>query len=123
VDSELATSLIKRQQGQRFRIIDQPSLPSKPSYPPRMKISLAGLAAGIAVGLVLAFFVESRNHSLRDEHELRQVFAFPLVLGVPLLLSKAEERRRSHKAVLEWLGVVTLSLLMAAAEFYVYRRG
>ena len=30
-DSELATSLIRSQQGERFRIIDQPSLPSKPS--------------------------------------------------------------------------------------------
>jgi polysaccharide chain length determinant protein (PEP-CTERM system associated) len=122
VDSELATSLIKRQQGQRFRIIDQPSLPSRPSYPPRMKISLAGLAAGIAVGLVLAFFVEFRNHSLRDEHELRRIFAFPLVLGVPLMLSKGEERRRSLVTVLEWLGGVILCLLIGASELFVYWR-
>jgi hypothetical protein len=88
-----------------------------------MKISLAGLAAGIAVGLVLAFFVESRNHSLRDEHELRRVFAFPLVLGVPLTLSEGEERRRSLVTVLEWLGGVILCLLIGATEFFVYWRG
>jgi len=122
-ESELATSLIRRQQGERFRIIDAPSLPSKPSSPPRLKISLGGLAAGIAAGLALALFLEIKNRSVRDERELRRIYGFPLLLGVPLLLSKAEERRRSQKAVLEWLGVVTLSLLMAAAEFYVYRRG
>jgi polysaccharide chain length determinant protein (PEP-CTERM system associated) len=121
--SELATSLERRQQGQRFRIIDPPSLPSKPSSPARMKISLAGLAAAIAVGLALAFLVETRDHSIRDEQELRQIFAFPMMLGVPMLLSKVEERRRSRVAVLEWLGGAILCLLVAATEFYVYRRG
>jgi polysaccharide chain length determinant protein (PEP-CTERM system associated) len=123
VDSELATSLIKRQQGQRFRIIDQPSLPSKPSYPPRMKISLAGLGAGIAVGLALALFVETKDHSLRDERELSRIFAFPLMLGVPMLLTKGEARRRLLVAVLEWLGGTILCLLMGLTEFYVYWRG
>ena len=121
--SELATSLERRQQGQRFRIIDQPSLPTKASSPNRVKISLAGLAAGIAVGLALAFLVETRDHSLHDEQELRRIFAFPLLLGVPTLLSKAEERRRLGAAVLEWLGGGILCLLIGATELYIYWRG
>ena len=122
-ESELATSLIKRQQGGRFRIIDQPSFPLKAASPARGKISLAGLAAGIAVGLMLAFFVEARKHALRDERDLRRIFAFPLMLGVPLLLSKVEVRRRSRVAVLEWFGGVVLCMLIGATEFYVYWRG
>jgi len=121
--SELATSLERRQQGQRFRIIDQPSLPAKPSSPQRVKISLAGLGAGIAVGLALAFLIETTNHSLRDEQDLRRNFAFPLMLGVPVLLSKVEERRRLRIKVLEWFAGVALCLLVCATEFYVYRRG
>ncbi len=120
--SELATSLIKRQQGARFRIIDAPSLPSKPTSPARVKVSLGGLAAGLAAGLALVFFLESRNHSLHDEKELRRIFAYPLMLGVPLLLSKIERRKRTRIAVLEWFGGVALCLLVTAAEFYVYRR-
>jgi polysaccharide chain length determinant protein (PEP-CTERM system associated) len=119
-ESERATSLIRRQQGQRFRIVDEPSLPLRPTSPARVKVSLGGLAAGIAVGLALAFLVEFRNHSLRDEHELRRIFAFPLVLGVPLMLSKGEERRRLRLAVLEWLGGAILCLLVGATEFFVY---
>jgi polysaccharide chain length determinant protein (PEP-CTERM system associated) len=120
--SELATSLIRRQQGERFQIIDQPSFPLKPSSPARVKISLGGLAAGIAFGLALAFFVETRNHSLRDEEELRNAFSFPLLLGLPLTLTKAEERRRSRVALLGWLAGAALCLLIGATEFYVYWR-
>jgi polysaccharide biosynthesis transport protein len=122
-ESELSTRLIKRQQGQRFRIVDQPSLPSKPSNPARLKISLAGLLAGIGMGLILAFFVETKDHSLRTEQDLRRIFAFPLLLGVPELLGKAEERRRTRLAVLEWLGGTIMCLLIGASEFYVYWRG
>jgi polysaccharide chain length determinant protein (PEP-CTERM system associated) len=121
--SELATSLEKRQQGQRFRIIDPPSLPAKPTSPNRVKISLGGLGAGIALGLALAFLVENRDHSLRDEQDLGRIFAFPLMLGVPMLLCKIEERRRARVKALEWFAGVALYLLVCATEFYIYRRG
>jgi polysaccharide biosynthesis transport protein len=121
--SELATSLEKHQQGQQFRIIDPPSLPMKPSNPDHVQVSLWGLLAGIAAGVALALLAEVRDHSLRDEKELSRFFAFPLMVGLPMLLSKAEERRRSQAKVLEWFVGATLCLLVSATEFYVYWRG
>ncbi len=119
-DSELSTSLIRSQQGERFRIIDQPSLPSKPSSTARIKISLAGLIVGLGVGLGLALFVDARDTSLRNEQELRRVFAFPLMLGVPLLLSKAEEHRRTRLLAFEWMCGILMCVLVGVTEFYVY---
>jgi polysaccharide chain length determinant protein (PEP-CTERM system associated) len=121
-DSELSTSLIRSQQGERFRIIDQPSLPSKPTSPARLKVSLGGLAVGLGIGLALAFFVDSRDHSLRNEHDLRRAFAFPLMLGVPVLLSKAEGQRRTRLAVLAWTFGVLLCGLLGVTEFFVFWR-
>jgi hypothetical protein len=95
----------------------------KPSNPDHVQISLSGLVAGIAVGVALVFLTEVRDHSLRDEKELSRFFAFPLMVGLPMLLSKIEERRRSRAGVVEWFVGVTLCLLVCATEFYVYRRG
>ena len=122
-ESELATSMEIREQAQRFTIIDPPSLPLAPSNPQRVKLSLAGLGLGIALGAALAFLVETMDHSLRTEEELRSTFSFPLLLGVPILLSKIDERRRSRKAGLEWFLGTALCLLICATEYYVYSRG
>ena len=121
--SELATSLTLRQQGAQFRLIDPPSLPMKPSGADHVKIGLGGLGAGLALGVALVFFLETRDHSLIDEKELSRLFPFPLVVGLPALSTKAEDERRSRVQMLEWLVGVTLSLLVCMTEFYIYRRG
>jgi succinoglycan biosynthesis transport protein ExoP len=121
--SQLATSLERHQQGQQFRIIDPPTLPTKPSNPGHVQISLGGLVAGVVIGVALAFLVEARDHSLRNEKELGQFFAFPLMVGLPMLLSKVEERKRARAEVVEWLVGAALCLLVCVTEFYVYRRG
>ena len=48
MQSQLATSLEQRQQGEQFRILDPPSLPIKPTSPNHLLISFSGLAVGAA---------------------------------------------------------------------------
>jgi polysaccharide chain length determinant protein (PEP-CTERM system associated) len=121
--SELATSLERRQQGQQFRLIDPASLPMKPSSPAHVKIALGGLAAGLALGIGLVFLLETTDHSLVDEKDLSRYFAFPLMVGLPGLATLAEKRKSSLLLKLEWLAMTTLCLLVCASEFYIYRRG
>jgi polysaccharide biosynthesis transport protein len=122
-ESELATNLEMQQQGQQFRIVDQPSLPAKPTSPDHLKISLGGAAAGLALGLGMAFLLETADHSLYDEHDVSRRFGIPLVVSVPHLPSLAEERKRPWKMGFEWFAGSVLVIAVALAEFYVYRRG
>jgi polysaccharide biosynthesis transport protein len=121
--SEMATSLAQRQQGQQFRVVDQPSCPAKPSSPQRGKIALGGAVAGIVLGVGLALLIDSLNHSFRSEEAARKIFKLPLILGVPLSLTPAEERTLFWKRAAEWVAASTLLVMAMAAEVFVYLRG
>jgi succinoglycan biosynthesis transport protein ExoP len=118
--SQLAMSLEKRQGGQQFRLAESPSLPTLPSSPKRLKISLGGAAGGFLLGLVLAVLAEMKNPKIYDENEVNRRFSVPLVVGLPLLLAPAEARLRRWTRLFEWLGGSALTVGVLAAEYFVY---
>jgi polysaccharide biosynthesis transport protein len=118
--SQLAMNLEKRQGGQQFRLAEPPSLPTLPSSPKRLKISLGGAGGGILLGLVLAVLAEIKHSKLYDENEVSQRFSMPLVVGLPLLLTPAETRFRKWKRVFEWFGGSVLVVAVLAAQYFVY---
>jgi uncharacterized protein involved in exopolysaccharide biosynthesis len=118
--SQLAMSLEKRQGGQQFHLAESPSLPTLPSSPKRLKISLGGAGGGILLGLVLAVLAEIKNPKLYDEIEVSRRFTMPLVVGLPLLLAPSEARLRKWKRLFEWFGGSVLTVAVIAVEFFVY---
>jgi polysaccharide biosynthesis transport protein len=119
--SQLAMSLEKRQGGQQFRLAESASLPTLPSTPKRLKITLGGAGGGILFGLGLAVLAEIKNPKLYDEKEVKLRFSMPLVVGLPLLLSPAENRLRTCMRVFECSVGCVITIAVLAAEYYVYR--
>ena len=71
-ESAMATSMELLQQGERFRIIDPPSLPVKPEFPNRMKFCGIGLGIGLALGaVVVGAFEVMDDRTLRREGTAR----------------------------------------------------
>ena len=122
-ESQLATNLEKQQGGQQFRLIDPASLPTVPSSPKRVQLSLGGVAGGLALGLVLAVLMEMRDTSFHTEKDLAKHLGPPFVLGIPLLPTRKEERRRKKDSFYQWVAASAMVLLVLAAELYVLRRG
>jgi polysaccharide biosynthesis transport protein len=121
--SELATSLERHEKGQRFLVVDPPSLPVKPSSPNRLQISLMGLGAGLVLAAGLAYLAETRDCSIHTERDAAQYFKLALLIGVPLVLTPVEKWKRSRSRALQWSLGSLLVLLVFVAEFYVYWRG
>jgi polysaccharide chain length determinant protein (PEP-CTERM system associated) len=120
--SQMAASLEEQQPGQNFKLIDPPTLPVVPSKPKRMKICLGGLGAGIALGLALAFLADLRVRTFHSEKEVKGYYEAPLVVGVPLMRTEEENRKRRIRWVLEGAACIAMLAVVAAAEYHVYQR-
>jgi len=121
--SALATELQKNKQGEQFRLIEPPNLPSKPFAPNRLEIALGGIAAGVVLGLGLAFLAENRDTSFHSEKQLRERFDLPVSMAIPRFSSTQDLRLSSLKSRLQWCGGAFMLLTVLLVEYYVYRQG
>jgi polysaccharide chain length determinant protein (PEP-CTERM system associated) len=121
--SEMVTDLEKRQQGELFRIIDPPNLPQKPYWPNRFKLSLLGLLLGTMVAIGITALMESIDGRIDSEEELRNLLTAPVLAGIPLLQTAAEQRKRDWRWRIEVVTASLLLLVMPGMTLIAYYRG
>jgi polysaccharide biosynthesis transport protein len=92
MQSQLATSLEQRQQGEQFRILDPPSLPVRPMSPKHLMISIVGLIFGAVLGLGLAALVELADVRVWQAKDLEGAIPSRVLVAVPHLNTPREER-------------------------------
>jgi polysaccharide chain length determinant protein (PEP-CTERM system associated) len=121
--SSMATSLELLQQGERFRVLDPPSLPLKPDFPNRLKFCGIGVIVGLALGLVVAGAFEKLDDRVYSEAELKKLLPVPVISEIPLIddpINQTAERKRT------WLGLATVVLVFAvilAGTAFSYLKG
>jgi polysaccharide biosynthesis transport protein len=123
MQSQLATSLEHKQEGEQFRIIDPPSLPTKPSTPNHLWFSLGGLLAGIALGLGLVSLLELSDVRVHNEKGLEGIIPVRVLVGIPRLSTSAEDQFRILRWWLELASAVTLILLITLGNLYAFYKG
>jgi succinoglycan biosynthesis transport protein ExoP len=121
--SELATSLEQRQQGERFSVIDPPSTPLKPSSPNHLIVSLAGLALGVVVGVGLVAFFELTEVRVRDKKDVEDLVNARVLVGIPHLSTRTEDRLHELRRLAEIAATVAMAVLMAAGNLYAFYKG
>jgi polysaccharide biosynthesis transport protein len=123
MQSELATNLEKRQQGEQFRIIDPPNLPVKPSEPNRLAIVGFGWGLGAGIGLGLTALLELMDESIRSERGLLESVPVAVLVHVPVLRSRAERLRTVLFRACEVMATAVLFVSSIAIGIYTYLAG
>jgi succinoglycan biosynthesis transport protein ExoP len=120
--SELATNLEKRQQGEHFRIVDPPSLPQKPNSPNRLKLNLIGVLVGVVLGLASATGAELTDDRVYSEKDFKLLAPTEILIEVPPLTTIEEEKSQQRKAWRDLAGVSLLVICIMAGIAVTYLR-
>lgn len=94
-ESQIAADLEKRQQGERFYIIDPPNLPSIAYKPDRLRLNLLGVGGGLFLAFGLAAAVEFKDETLRNERDVNYYLGIPTLASVPRVRILDRKRRRA----------------------------
>jgi uncharacterized protein involved in exopolysaccharide biosynthesis len=122
LQSEMATNLEERRQGEQFRMIDPPSLPQRPYWPNRLALSLSGLAIGLAIGVAIVALLDFLNPRLTLESELVEFVNSGYILALPSLATEQELARDHRGHVVEAVAAGLLAAIIPAITFLSFYR-
>jgi polysaccharide chain length determinant protein (PEP-CTERM system associated) len=89
--AELGTSMESQQQGEQMHILAAATVPDSPSFPSRPLFAAGGLGAGLALGMIIAIFLEFSDKSIRTEKDAAATMDLPLLISVPWLGADADD--------------------------------
>jgi len=122
-ESAMATSMELLQQGERFRVVDPPSLPTKPDFPNRLKFCGIGLGIGLALGVFVAGAFEFADDRLYSEKEIKKLLPVPVICEIPVVKTPSEERSQTAKIWRDWAMTAVVAVVILAGSLFSYLRG
>jgi polysaccharide biosynthesis transport protein len=122
-ESAMATSMELLQQGERFRVVDPPSLPTKPDFPNRLKFCGIGLGIGLALGVFVAGAFEFADDRLYSEREIKKLLPVPVICEIPVVKTPSEERLEGSRVWRDWAMTAAVAVVILAGSLFSYLRG
>ena len=83
--AEVANNMENEQQGEQMEILTPAQLPEAPAFPNRPILAAGGLGAGLALGLVVAMWLEFSDRCIRTEKDIAVAMELPMLISVPWL--------------------------------------
>jgi polysaccharide chain length determinant protein (PEP-CTERM system associated) len=120
MEAKVAHGLEKEQMGERFTIIDAARFPEKPVSPNRPAILLIGLILGIGSGIGVASLQEFGDRSARSADALARATGFPVLAGIPEIVTGKEiAARKSKRRLLLAGGTAAVLVGLAIVHFFI----
>jgi polysaccharide chain length determinant protein (PEP-CTERM system associated) len=88
-NSAMARDLVHQQEGERFSVLDPPSLPTSPSFPNMLNFAGGGLGAGMMLALAILYLLMAMDKTLHTEREVEMFLKLPVLTSLPILEAAA----------------------------------
>ena len=97
--SAMASDLEHQQEGEQFRVLDPPSLPTEPSFPKKLYFAGGGFGFGVALSAGLLYVIAASDKSMHTERDVELCLKLPVLTTVPNLeMTAIQEIDRRQKA-------------------------
>lgn len=119
-ESQMATSMEQLQQGERFTMLDPPTLPLKPMFPNRVKFCAMGLAVGFLLGAAIVALLELLDDRMHTDNEIKKLLPASIIAEVPAIEIASDERRERRQVVIGWTTAAAVFLCILAGSAFSY---
>jgi hypothetical protein len=120
MEANVSRSLEKEQLGERFTLIDAARLPEAPIIPNVRLILLVGLVLGTAGGAGTAAYNEMSDTAVYSADALARVMPFPVVAGLPEIVTDQDRERRRSRRKLALIGtLVAIVVALTVVHFLI----
>jgi len=117
-DSRMATSMEQMQEGQRFMILDPPSLPLRPDSPNHLKMCGMGLGAGLGLGGLVVFLLEFLDGRIHSDREIAKLIPVDVIGEIPQIRSTSDIARAKRSAILGWaMAAMVMAVILSGSVF------
>jgi succinoglycan biosynthesis transport protein ExoP len=117
---QVSQNLETEHKGERFTMIEPPLPPEKPISPNRFLILALGFVLSVGAGAGAAVLRDNLDVSVRGVRDMRALLSVPPLAAIPVIVTRAEFRRRRRAMAFSWVGSVAgLVVLTSAVHFYV----
>jgi polysaccharide biosynthesis transport protein len=118
---QVSQNLETEHKGERFTMIEPPLPPEKPISPNRFLILALGIVLSLAAGLGAAMLRDSLDASVRGVQDIRALLSVPPLVAIPVITTKAEQRRHKRVVRYSWQGAIVSLIALAAAVHFLVR--
>lgn len=123
LDADTASALETHEKGERFHVLDRAVVPTAPYAPKRLLISIAGLLAGLALGLGIAVLVEKRRGAVYTKDEILGLIGqSPILATIPKINTAGEIRMRRFRAAAAFMITTAGSVAAGVALSYLMNK-
>ena len=121
-ESSMATNMERMQQGERFTMLDPPSLPTRPTSPNRLKLCGIGLAVGLALGLIVVVGFEFMDDRMHNEKEIKTLLPIAIISEIPQIVTPADEESSKRRIAIGWAMATLVFVTILAGSAFTYLR-